>query len=146
MSEHKTNPTAAIADTFPNLLPPGFRCGIDLQLQVVPKTNVMLAPPHRMRTADDGTVEVLVGDPEEWRKPPVGVDVCEMGKPLPPEKCDVVLIAGTMVEDTLGPKLLTQPGQHPRGKVSSSPLGIVARAPLDAWQKAHLGALRGPVE
>jgi hypothetical protein len=145
MSDHKSNPRATLNATLPPLLPVGHRVGVDIQLQVMPQVQVMLVPPQRMRTTE-GVVEILTGDPEEWRKPPEGSDVCELGKPLPPEKCDVVAILGTMVEDMLGPKLLTQGGQQPRGRVASGPMAILARAPLVQWQEQHMGALRGPVE
>lgn len=145
MSESKTNPRALLNQTLPPLLPVAHRVGIDLQLQVMPKVNVMLVPPHKLRTVE-GVVEVLTGDPEEWRKPPEGADVCELGKPLPPEKCDVVAILGTMVEDMLGPKLLTHGGQQPQGRISAGPMAILARAPMVQWQAQHLGQLRGPVE
>lgn len=146
MSDHKANPRALVHDTLPQILPVGHRVGVDIQLQVVPKVNVMLVPPQRMRTNAEGVVEILAGQPEEWRPAPQGADVCEMGKPLPTDKCDVVAILGTMVEDMLGPKLLTGGGQQPKGRVASGPMAIIARAPLDQWQKTMLGALRGPVE
>lgn len=145
MSESQSNATAMLAASLPNLLPHGFHCDIDLQLQVIPKVNVMLVPPHRLRTTAQGQYEVLVGEPEEWRQPPAGVDVCEMGKPLPPEKCDIAVVIGSVVEDMLGPKLVA-PGQQPRGKVSSGAIAIVARKTLADWQHEHMAALRGPVE
>jgi len=145
MSEHKTNPRSIMNDTLPPLLPVGCRANVGIQLDVMPKQNIILLPADKIRTTASGRIEILVGDPEEWRQAPDGADVCELGKPLPPEKCDVVAMLGAMVEDTLGPKLV-QPGQRPRGRVSSGPLAIIARAPLDRWQEAHLGTLRGPVE
>jgi hypothetical protein len=145
MSESNVNPRAQLNATLPPLLPVGHRVGVDIQLQVMPQVQVMLVPAHKMRTTE-GVIEVLAGEPEEWRKPPEGADVCELGKPLPPEKCDVVAILGTMVEDTLGPKLLGAGGQQPRGRMSTGPMAILARAPMVQWQAQHLGALRGPVE
>lgn len=146
MSEHNANPLSILNATLPSLLPACHRVSVDIQLQVIPKANVMLVPADKMRATADGSVEVLVGDPPEWRKPPDGVIVHELGKPLPVAACDVAAVLGTLVEDTLGPKLL-QPGQQqPRGRVSSGPLAVIARAPLDKWQAAHVGALRGPVE
>jgi hypothetical protein len=146
MSEANNNPRAQLHDTLPPLLPVGHRVGTSIQLQVMPKTNVLLVPLHKMRTTAEGVVEVLAGVPEEWQTPPEGVEVFELGKPLPPEKCDVVAILGTMVEDTLGPKLLGAGGQQPRGRVSSGPMAILARTSLVEWQAQHLGGLRGPVE
>jgi len=145
MSDHHANPRAQLNDTLPPLLPVGHRVGTSVQLQVMPNANVMLVPQHKMRTTADGVVEVLAGEPEEWQKPPEGVEVFELGKPLPPEKCDVVAILGAMVEDTLGPKLLGAGGQQPRGRVSSGPMAILARVPLVQWQAQHRGGLRGPV-
>lgn len=145
MGEHKDNPRALLADSIPPLLPVGCRVAVDIQLQVMPKVNVMLAPAAKMRTTAEGHIEVLAPD-GSWKPAPAGVDVCELGKPLPPEKCDVVAILGATVEDVLGPKLL-QPGeQQPRGRVSTGPMGILMRVPLDKWQASHLNALRGPVE
>ena len=146
MSDHKNNPRALMNDTLPLLLPVGHRVGVDIQLQVMPRVNVMLVRPDRMRTTAEGAIEVLAGEPGEWRSPPAGAEVHELGKPLSPEKCDVVAIVGTMVEDMLGPKLLAPGGQQPQGRVSSGPLAIIARAPLDLWQKRHLETLRGLVE
>jgi hypothetical protein len=135
-----------MAATLPQLLPHGHRAGIEFQLQVVPRENVMLVPPGKMRTAEDGAVEVLLGNPGEWTKVPDGFVAHELGTPLPPELCDVAVVVCTMVEDMLGPKLLGAAGEKPHGRVSGGPLAVVARAPLDRWQAAHVGALRGPVE
>lgn len=146
MSEHKNNPRALMHDTLPTLMPVGHRVGVDIQLQVVPKANVMLVPPQRMRTAADGAIEILTGDPEAWRSPPAGAKLFELGKPMPPEACDVVAILGTVVEDMLGPKLIGAGGQQPQGRVSSGPMAVIARAPLVQWQASHTLGLRGPVE
>jgi hypothetical protein len=146
MSESNINPRAQLNSTLPPLLPVGYRVGANIQLQVMPMVHVMLVPPHKMRTTVEGVVEVLAGDPEEWLAPPEGAEVFELGKPLPPEKCDVVAILGTMVEDMMGPKLIGSGGQAPRGRMSSGPMAVLARAPLVDWQASHVGTLRGPVE
>jgi hypothetical protein len=140
MGDHKS------VDMIPQLLPHGYRIGVQMQLQVVPKENVLALPAEKVRAAEDGSIEVLVGQPEAWCKPPAGIDVVELGTPLPPEKCDVAVILGTMVEDVLGPKLLAPGGRQAQGRVVSAPLAILARAPLVEWQAQHLGALRGVVE
>lgn len=142
MSEHKNNPRVALNETLPLLLPTGYRIVVDVQLQVVPKLNVLLVPPEKVRTTPEGVNEVLLGDPEEWRQPPDGVEVFELGKPLPPEKCDVIATLGTIVEDSLAPKLLTGGGSKQQRRFSAVLLGAFARAPLVEWQTAHLNALQ----
>jgi hypothetical protein len=135
MSEHVVNTQALLHASLPQLLPIGHRVGVDIQLQVMPKANVMLLPPHRMRTTATGMIEILAGDPEEWRPAPQGADVCELGKPLPPEKCDVVAILGTVVEQMFGTKLLSGDGKAAHGRATSGPLAVIARIPLSQWQQ-----------
>ena len=145
MSESHENPRAALAASLPHLLPHGFRCGIDIQLQVVPKMNVIVAPASQKRPTAEGVVELLVGEPAEWRRPPEGAEVFELGKPIPPDKCDIAVVIGARVQDMLGPKLVT-PGQQPAGSESQAAIAVLARKTLSVWQQEHLGALRGPVE
>lgn len=144
MGSHKTNPNTIMAATLPALLPPGHRAGVDIKLQVVPQANILLMPPERIRETE-GNTEVLVGDPETWQTPPDGVEVWPIGQPLPREKCDVVAMMATMVEDMAGPRMLVVPGQPPRGKVSLALFAELGRAPLVEWQARHLEALQGSV-
>jgi len=67
MSDHKANQRALLRDTLPPLLPVGYQVGVDIQLQVMPKVNVMLVPAGKMRTTGSGMIEILLGDPEEWK-------------------------------------------------------------------------------
>jgi hypothetical protein len=143
MGEHKTNQNALMSQSIPQLLPVGHRVGMQMQLQVMPRDNVWLAPASEMRTGESG-VEVLMNG--VWASPPEGIEVFELGKTLPREKCDVVAMLFAVVEDTLGPKLVGANGEQARGTASMGPMAILSRLPLDQWQDKHLGQLRGPVE
>lgn len=151
MGAHKTNPNSIMAATLPALLPPGHRAGVDIKLQVFPQANILLMPPERIRAAAEGKTEILVGDPDApgqgsiWQEPPEGVEVWPLGQPLPPEKCDVVAVLATAVEDMTGPRMLVVPGQPPRGLASLAMFAELGRAPLVEWQARHLEALQGPV-
>jgi len=142
MSDHKTNPQSLLSATLPPLLPVGHRVGVNIQLQVVPQAQVMLVPGDRMRTGAHG-IEVFSGD--AWQPVPEEAEVFELGKPLPPEKCDLVAVLGSMVEDTLGPKLIVGTGQKSTS-IAGGPLAVIARVPLAEWQRVISGALRGQVE
>jgi hypothetical protein len=144
MGEHKTNPMALMTETIPTLLPVGHKVGMQMQLQVMPKDNVWLAPPGEMRVLDCGAIEVLVEG--AWTAPPEGVEVFELGKLLPREKCDVCAVLMAVVEDGLAPKLVGANGQQAQGRGSIGPMAILSKMPLDLWQDRHLGQLRGPVE
>lgn len=149
MSQSKENPVALMSATVPNPLPVGYTLGIDVQLAVMPRRNVMVVPADKLRTAADGSTEVLVEEPDkpaEWRRPPAPIELWPLGKQLPPDKCDLVAMLNTVVEDTMAPKLVDLVTRKPKGHFSGGPLGELARVPLDKWQAAHMGALRGPVE
>ena len=142
MSEHTVNQKALVHATLPPLLPPGYRAGSELQLQVVPKLDVLLVPTDKIRTTPDGVVQVSRGD-GTWEEVPEGFTAHELGKPLPPENCDVAIVLGTCVEETrAGISLLGANGSQPRGAMSSGPMAILARVPLLDWLRQHASVLR----
>lgn len=143
MGAHKTNPNRIVRAMLPALLPPNYRSGVDISLQVVPKQNVMIWPADKTRATAEGKTEVLVGEPPEWQALPDGMEAHPLGEPLPPEKCDVAAMLGTVVQDTAGPRVLVANGQAPQAKASLMVFCELGRAPLVEWRQRHLGALRG---
>lgn len=143
MGAHKTNPNSILADTLPALLPPGFRAGTQIVLRVVPQLHILRMPPERIRATEGKKVEVLVGEPPAWTVPPDGCEVWPTDQSLPPERCDVVAMLASIVEDTMGLGVVIAPGQQPRGKASMALFTELGRASLLEWQARHTGALRG---
>lgn len=160
MSEHRTNPQAALRAMLPELLPHGFAHLIQLVLEVVPAAGVLPYPAEHMRKVKGDTLpgapdvavighgdrfEIQEFGKEEWVAPPAGVRVVHpIGQPLPPELCDVVLMFGTSVQDGMK-GLVVAGGQAPRFPTSHLMHGELMRMPLVEWQKQHMVQLRGPV-
>lgn len=158
MSDHKTNPQAIRAATLPTLLPVGHIAGTQLSVQVAPKKNVAMFPPDRMRVGDGGqiefreasTLQIQDGDGSTlsvWSPLPQGVIAHEMGTPLPPEQCDVVVLLGTAAQDTFD-KGIVLPGDDIFSAkvdptVSTQWHVELMRMPLVEWQAKHLAKLRG---
>jgi hypothetical protein len=155
MGEHKENTDALMAATIPPLLPIGHAVATQLQIQVIPSRGVVLLPAERIRTTDDGQVEIYVsstspgaqGDAEagtlSWQFPPAGVSVHEFGKQLPPERCDVAIFLGTVAQDTLDKGIVGPSGRAAAPALSTALHTIIMRMPLVEWQVQHLGNLRG---
>jgi hypothetical protein len=144
MSEHKTNPTALLASTYPPALPPGYQSMAALHIQVVEKENVRIVPPTCMRTVE-GKVEILrltseQGEPT-WVPAPDGAIIHEAGKPLPPELCDVVIALVTLVQDVAAKAIVGLAGEVTRPRQSAVVHGQLMRMPLVEWRGRHLGAL-----
>ena len=153
MSEHRTNPQALLAATMPALLPIGFVCqGMTIGMQLRPNPNILLLPRELMRTsvegANMGELEVFIagpnGEPEDWRLAPEGMEVHQLGTPLPPEKCSVVVMAMSSVVDTLDKGIVTLAGRPRQAMQSTIGHKVLAVVPLDVFQKEHLANLRGP--
>ena len=169
MSESNVNPQALLATTMPSLLPAGFVCGgAHIGMQLRPAANILLLPPELIRTrsiaGDIGVVEVFIkGEPgeaenhppgaiagewdptaEKWRTVPAGMELHELGTPLPPEKCNVIFRVMSAAVDTLA-KGIIRPGEQRAGR-QESVVGhqILAITPLDVFQRAHVENLRGP--
>lgn len=143
MSDHSQNPRSIAAATLPSLLPVGVVAGVTFQVQVDSQSNVLLLPSERIRRlADSDSPLILVDD--VWQAPPEGAYVHELGKPLPPEHCDAVVILCTVAQDTLDRPILT-PGGAATGnsKISMQPHRVLMRMPLVEFQRFHMAQLRG---
>lgn len=145
MPQHKTNPTAVMNSMLPALLPHGHQVGSTFHVAVVPAAGVLLYPAEHMRKTESG-FEIQNFPSEEWVPAPQGVRVVHpIGQTLPAELCDVVVMFGTVVQDTLGRRIVTAPGQQERYKTSNVMHGELARIPLLQWQEQHMQQLRGQV-
>ncbi len=144
MSEHKSNPDAVLRAMLPPALPAGCRATGLLVTKVVPAAGVLPYPREHMRKIEAGGFEMQKFPSEEWIPAPEGVRLHPIGDPLPPELCDIVVMVGTEVEDTLAGGIIA-PGRpaHPRRSVFMH--GELVRVPLVPWQEAHMGQLRGQV-
>ena len=167
MGEHNTNPEALLAATMPSLLPVGFVCGgAHISMQLRPAANIMLLPVELVRKNDEGRrfeafferpIDGVVLPPEGaevgwvppttekgWWPVPPGKEVHELGKPLPPEKCNVIFMVMSAAVDTLARGIIRPGEPHPGHQESIVAHGIVAITPLDVFQRAHMENLRGP--
>ena len=124
---------------LPPLLPEGLEAGLEFSLQVLPQKQIMFLPPEKIRTLDDGKQEAFLA--ERWVTPPSGIDLHPMDRPLPPEKCDVAIVVGAIVEDVNQASIITHDGKR-RVQISAKPMATLFRLPLVAWQCEHIGALR----
>jgi hypothetical protein len=146
MPEHKSNIDAVLHHMMPTPLPAGCVAIGLLTVKVLPAAGVLLYPAQLMRKTEAGAFEIQRPPSEVWEPAPEGVRVVHpIGQPLPPELCDIVLMAGTMVKDTLSPNLLAGPGQKPTAKTSTLMHGEMSRMPLTVWQEGHMRQLRGQV-
>jgi hypothetical protein len=153
MSESKHNPTALMAATLPDLLPAGCGSQVLLQTQVVPMKHVaIVAPENIQRSIVDGKVTAIRTPGGEWEPVPMcAVDgrpvpavVHALGTPLPPELCDMVIMLGTGVVDTLAMSLVVPGGPPPQPRTSGISHGELLRMSLVAWREQHMRKLRGP--
>lgn len=148
--------------------------GAHIGMQLRPAANILLLPPELIRTrsiaGDIGVIEVfikresiaeveLTGQPgelpgeqltgavsvtETWGPVPNGMELHELGKPLPPEKCNVIFMVMSAAVDTLA-KGIIRPGEPRAGRQESVVSHqILAITPLDVFQRAHVVNLRGP--
>jgi len=141
MSDHKLNPTAMLENILPDLLPYGMRARVDFTIAVAPALGVLPLPPDLIRVADDGSTEFRDPTKDEWIKVPEGGKVHPIDKPLPPELCDVVVMIGTVAQDTIGGVLSPKPGAE-RFRTSTIMHAEILRVPLKVWQAGHVAQLR----
>jgi hypothetical protein len=126
MSDSSANPRALLMDTLPPLLPPGHAVNCSLQIQVVCNDRINLYFAHE-------------GEPpvEERKRNH------EMGTPLPPEDCDVIVVLCTSAQHVMAPAIVGPGGQRTQPNASTVAHTVLARVPLADWQASHLGNLRG---
>ena len=153
MPEHKTNPTALLAATLPDLLPAGCASQVLLETRVVPMKHVaIVAPENIQRSIVDGKVTAIRTPGGEWEPVPMvfvngeqmPAIVHQLGTPLPPELCDMAIMIGTGVVDTLSMSLVIPGGPPPQPKTSGIVHGELLRMSLVAWREQHMRKLRGP--
>jgi hypothetical protein len=78
---------------------------------------------------------------------PEGKVAHELGTPLPPEQCDVVVLLGTAAQDTMD-RGIVLPGANVFDAPADPPVSVIwhvelMRLPLVDWQAMHLAKLRG---
>ena len=154
MSDHHSNPQALFAATMPPLLPVGFVChGFSLNMQLRPQPNILLLPEELIRVTETGVpgvgeTEVFIsrGSPavEDWGAIPAGMELHQLGTPLPPEKCAVVILLSSAVVDTLGANIVGLDGKPRQNMTSVVGHKVLAIVPLDQFQREHVENLRGP--
>lgn len=136
MGEHATNSTALFTACLPPLMEMGEPVAIDFQAVVMPKPNILLLPAKDI--GENGTKIRLPGH-EDWIDTPEGGEAFELGKRLPPEKCDVVIAVGTAVRGKQNAVAIAgQTAQARISKVSHMPL---CRISLDQWRAEHYSNL-----
>ena len=126
MSESNVNPRALLMTTIPPLLPVGHAVDCSLRIQVVPNDRIDLYMP------DEGPPPLVEGKFPH-----------ELGKPLPPEDCDVIVVLATSAQDGMSPAVLGPGGQRAQPAISTCAHTVLMRVPLVDWQAAHLRNLRG---
>jgi hypothetical protein len=136
MSEHKTNEVALFQASLPSLTTTGDAVAIDFQAVVMPKKNVLLIPAKDI--GDEGRKIRLPGK-QEYEDAPEGARVFELGKQLPPDACDVVIVLGTRV--ARAGSLTSLDGQRSRPIVSQVGHVPISRIPLDQWRREHASQL-----
>jgi hypothetical protein len=153
MSEHKANPNALMSATLPNLLPAGCASQVLLEARVVPMKHVLIvAAENIQRSIVDEKVTAIRIPGGEWQPVPMVVVngqqmpaiVHQLGTPLAPELCDMAVMIGTGVVDTLSMSLVVPGGPPPQPKNSGIIHGELLRVPLVMWREQHMRKLRGP--
>jgi hypothetical protein len=142
MGEHNQNCNDLLAATLPSLLQPGLQAGIRFDIGVAPKENVILAEGTRIRTLESGLVQLLAVGSSEWELAPMNTIVHEIGKPLDPENCDVIVYLSTVVQDTFDKGVVGLDGKK-RTSVSVMKHAAIFRIPLVTFQTAHMRVIRG---
>jgi hypothetical protein len=136
MSEHASNPNALMATTLPALLPAGCAAQVMFQAQVVPMKEITAI---RTPGGEWQPVPMVIVNGEQ-----VPAIVHTLGTPLAPELCDMAIMIGTGVVDTLSMSLVVPGGPPPQPKTSGMPHAELLRMPLVEWREQHLRKLRGP--
>lgn len=133
MGEHKQNNRALFEASVPALMPMGEKSGISIDMYVLPQPHVLLLRPEQWRTNDLGWIEIKTdGTGGEWKPIEKEQEVFELGKQLPANKCDVVMMVSTVVEARAN---VFAPGQT--RQVSNVPHFPLWRIPLDKWRAEH---------
>lgn len=114
MGEHKTNRTAVIRAMLPAFPTGSDFTNVQLRAGFNLRTNLLIVPPEKMRTADDGSIEILAkaapdAAEDTWSKPE-GFEVIAEGTKLGYEHLDyVVHLMGSCVTRSL----VSRNGEHP---------------------------------
>lgn len=171
MSDHHANPQALLAATMPALLPVSFVChGFGLNMQLRPTPDVLLLPEELIRVKATGICTPVsdVSEPEvfiprlpprpegaeldwkpgpaveSWGPVPPGMLLHQLGAPLPPEKCAVVILISSTVSDSLDKGIVGLDGKPRQTMTSVVGHKVLAVVPLDQFQREHVENLRGP--
>jgi hypothetical protein len=130
MGDHKDNPQALFNASLPSLMPMGEPAGVEFQVVVMPRERnprVLLRPAKDI--GENGTKVRMEGS-DEWIDTPEGCEVFELGKPLPPDKCDAVIVLGTAVAAGKIKRRISHVGHVP-----------FHRIPLDQFRAEHAANL-----
>jgi len=96
MGEHTTNINALIAKTLPRFPPDGRAGHVQLDYRVAQKRHVYLVAPGAPMNEDGIAAHAKLCQERGWP----AQEILPLGQPLPPEKCDVVVIAAAVWADT----------------------------------------------
>jgi hypothetical protein len=91
MGEARDNIAALMIKTLPSFPPNDRMHEVNIVGRVSPKRNVLLVREVDAREVD-GEKQWRRSDEGAWEKVPAGSELHVLGKPLPPEKCDFVLV------------------------------------------------------
>lgn len=134
MSEHKENTVALFHASLPALTGVGEHLGITLEAVVMPQQNVLLLPAKDI--GDEGRKIRLPGK-DEYEDAPEGARVFELGKTLPDDACDVVIVLGTRLARQGA--LAGLDGRRSPPTISNAQHAPLMRIPLDKWRNEHAG-------
>lgn len=96
MGDHLTNVNSLIAKTLPRFPPEGRAGQVQLDYRVVQKRHVYLVAPGAPMNEEGIAAHAKLCQERGWP----AQDILPLGQPLPPEKCDVVVIAIAVWVDT----------------------------------------------
>ena len=154
MSESKHNFQALLAATLPAAMSPGREIQFGIQHSVQPSQHIVLVPAEKMREAvDDGPIEEganvvdmprweIQDDAGTWTKLPRGMRAHQLGTPLDPKDCDLVVSLMPVVIATN----IALPGSspsRPQFPMSQGPEIVIKRLNLAKFCASHEERLAG---
>ncbi len=122
MGEHTTNVNALITKTLPRFPPEGRAGQVQLDYRVVQKRHVYLVAPGAPMNEEGIAAHAKLCQERGWP----AQEILPLGQPLPPEKCDVVVIAVAVWVDTTPQGARHVVNQHTKEMVLQPRMGAHA--------------------
>jgi hypothetical protein len=139
MGDHKSNPTATLANMYPQVMPEGYEVQLNFAFRVQESAHIVVTTPERIRTTAAGVVEV--GDDEQgWAPLQAGAKAHALGEPLAVDDCDLVMCIVPDVMDVRGKSLRTS-GDAQGVAMSRGPIVEFKRVGLKEFRDNHIAKL-----